>query len=259
VPFTISHAAAVLPLQRIGKTRLPLAALMIGSMSPDFSYFVPGEFSRLATHSLVGLFLFCWPASLAVWILYVRLFEQPTIALLPETWRLRIPQSTRELNFRTLALVSAAIILGAVTHDVWDAFTHAHTAITKAFPVLSAVAFVSHGAHVRWYAILWGLSSILGMVALMIWAWKLLRHGTPALEIHEPRFSLAISNKTRLGAVLLLCASACAFALTAFMTIPEFTLERHLFNLAVGGMTGWALAWFAIAVLINRRARHCRR
>ena len=36
MPFTVSHAAAVLPLQRLG---LPLTALMIGSMAPDFGYF----------------------------------------------------------------------------------------------------------------------------------------------------------------------------------------------------------------------------
>lgn len=255
MPFTISHAAAAIPLHSISKTRLPLAALMIGSMSPDFSYFLPGEISRLATHSFAGLFLFCWPASLVVWLLYVRVFELPTIALLPESWRPRFPPSTRELNFKTLTRVSAAIILGVITHDVWDALTHAHTVITNAFPGLSAVAFVSHGAHVRWYAILWALSSVLGMVALAIWAWRLLHNERPAPVIREPRYSLAISNKVRLGAVLLLCASACAFALTAFVTIPEFTLERRLFNLAIGAMTGWALAWFAISVLINSRAR----
>ena len=132
----------------------------------------------------------------------MRVFEQPTIALLPETWRLRFPPSTRALNFKTLALVSAAIFLGAMTHDVWDAFTHAHTAMTNAFPALSAVAFVSHGARVRWYAILWALSSMFGMVALTIWAWKLLRSANPAPGIRESRYSPPI-NKTRLCAAML--------------------------------------------------------
>ena len=31
MPFTISHAAAALPLRRLGRFNLPLAAVMIGS------------------------------------------------------------------------------------------------------------------------------------------------------------------------------------------------------------------------------------
>src|SRR3982751_3185959 len=46
MPFTVSHAAAVLPLQRFGSHKLPLTALMIGSMAPDFGYFFSREESR---------------------------------------------------------------------------------------------------------------------------------------------------------------------------------------------------------------------
>ena len=49
MPFTISHAAAVLPLK---KSPLPLAALMIGSMSPDFSYFLPMSLANTSWHNL---------------------------------------------------------------------------------------------------------------------------------------------------------------------------------------------------------------
>jgi hypothetical protein len=124
VPFTISHAAAALPLRRLGKFRLPLAAVMIGSMSPDYAYFLPGGFERMETHSIAGLFLFCWPVSLGLWVLFVRVLEPPTIALLPENWRTRFPSSNREMTLRVLALASVAVLLGALTHLVWDAFTH---------------------------------------------------------------------------------------------------------------------------------------
>ena len=38
MPFTASHAAAVLPLLR---TPLPASALGIGGMAPDFPFFLP--------------------------------------------------------------------------------------------------------------------------------------------------------------------------------------------------------------------------
>ncbi|MEE2045837.1 DUF4184 family protein, partial [Nocardiopsis tropica] len=38
MPFTLSHVAAVLPLAR---TRLPPAALVVGSVVPDLPYYLP--------------------------------------------------------------------------------------------------------------------------------------------------------------------------------------------------------------------------
>src|SRR5688572_24898922 len=119
MPFTISHAAAVLPLQRF--TRLPLAALLIGSMSPDFSYFLPWSLDR-TTHSFPALFWFCWPVGLALWILFVRVVETPTLALLPDRWRARFAPSERPFTPSLLVRASIAVILGAVTHITWDAF-----------------------------------------------------------------------------------------------------------------------------------------
>ena len=77
---------------------------MIGSMSPDFAYFLPGDTDRVETHSIAGLFWFCWPISIAFWVLFIRVLEQPTTALLPENWRTRFAPSDREINFTTLYL-----------------------------------------------------------------------------------------------------------------------------------------------------------
>ena len=195
MPFTISHAAAVLPLQ---KTRLPLAALMIGSMSPDFAYFLPGEPLREDTHSIAGIFWFCWPVSVALWLLFVRVLEQPTFALLPDRWRARFAPSDREISFKTLALASAAVMLGAATHILWDSFTHRGTAVVDALPALRAVAFHVHGWRVRWFVVLQHLSSIFGLLALLIWAWRL-----PPIQ-NVPRALPSTSHATRVRALAIL-------------------------------------------------------
>ena len=257
MPFTISHAAAALPLHKLTRTQLPLAALMIGSMSPDFAYFLPGDPDRLVTHNIAGLFWFCWPASLAAWLLFVRVLERPTLALLPQTWQSRITPSTRELNLKAFALASAAVILGAATHIVWDSFTHPISPVVDAFPALRAVAFDIGGMHIRWYALLQHSSSLLGMAALLIWAWRLVRRATPVTAV-RPWHSPSISNKTRVGAVLLLFATSCALALARYEAYPDIGFNRRLFHLAIGGMTGWALAWCAIALSISWRTRAAR-
>ena len=57
MPWTFAHPAAVLPLRKIGRFRLPLAALVVVSIAPDFGYY-SGQF-RLGTfaHSVPGIFL----------------------------------------------------------------------------------------------------------------------------------------------------------------------------------------------------------
>jgi hypothetical protein len=135
VPFTVSHAAAVLPLQRITRGRVPLAAMMIGSMAPDFAYFLPLSMSRMSTHDLDGLFLFCLPAGLAVWLLFVKVLERPTIELLPMPWRERVPRSA-PVTPRALVLASLGIIIGGLTHIAWDSFTHAFTPVSHFLPGL---------------------------------------------------------------------------------------------------------------------------
>ena len=86
MPFTVSHAAAALPV-RLFSRRLPLAALMVGSMAPDFAFFVPFAPYRSSTHSIPGLFWFCLPVGFVVWAVVVRWMEHPTMALLPDAWR----------------------------------------------------------------------------------------------------------------------------------------------------------------------------
>lgn len=123
MPLTFAHPAAVLPLTRL---RLPLSALVVGSVAPDLVYFV-----RLAPrghfgHTLPGLFLFCIPAGLALLWVFDRLLKRPLAELAPASAQRRLNDPLRRSPFdRPLAFVAVAVLLGATTHVLWDAFTHA--------------------------------------------------------------------------------------------------------------------------------------
>src|SRR5688572_18923373 len=123
MPFTVSHAAAALPLQALGNFRLPLAALMVGSLSPDFAYFVPDPWSDFQSHTLRGVFTFCLPAGLVAWLFFVCVLERRTLAFLPDAWRCRMAPSAK-LSPRSLVLAAVGVVMGAFTHLAWDAFTH---------------------------------------------------------------------------------------------------------------------------------------
>lgn len=251
VPFTISHAAAVLPLQRTGISRLPLAALMIGSMSPDFAYFLPAVLNRASSHDLEGIFLFCLPVGLALWLLFARLIERPTIELLPSPWRERVPRSDATFSPRVLALASLAVVLGALTHVAWDAFTHAGTPVTNAFAFFNAEVFQAGNRPVHVYRVLQYLSSVIGLMALAWWAWNLRR---APLATQAPTRS-SLPDRLRIAALLAVVIASAASASLGYLRNLHSPFEARVFHLLIGGMTGWGLAWLAIALWIGSRWR----
>ncbi|MDN3296740.1 DUF4184 family protein [Streptomyces ficellus] len=183
MPFTLSHAAAVLPgIRRTGTARGPLvaSALVMGSLSPDMTYFadtaIPGAmlFGDV-THSLVGILTVDTVIAavlVAVWLMV----REPLLALVPGRWQRRVHALVRGRAWRerhpaaraVWFYVSAAI--GAATHVVWDLFTHADRWGTKVLPVLGEVVA---GFPVYLYAQYGG--SALALVALVWFAGGALR------------------------------------------------------------------------------------
>ncbi|MEU1280562.1 DUF4184 family protein [Streptomyces sp. NPDC005805] len=150
MPFTLSHAAAVLPaLRRDGTARGPLLAsgLVLGSIAPDMTYFAASvapaamEFGEV-THGLPGV-LTVDAAVAGVLLLLWLLVRGPLVALLPAAVRARTHPVLRgdggwrgrgPWAFVWRFWLSAS--LGAATHVVWDAFTHFDRWGVRLFPVL---------------------------------------------------------------------------------------------------------------------------
>jgi hypothetical protein len=240
VPFTVSHAAAVLPLHRLGRHQLPMSALMIGSMAPDFGYFFSVALSRQLTHSFSGLFLFALPAGLFVWLFFVHILEKTTITLLPDAWHARFAR-TEAVTPVLIARAAIAIVLGALTHLLWDAFTHRGTFATDAIPAL-----LSPTPGLRWfplYHFLHGLSSVVGLVLLVMWARHLRRQ--PAKALIRP---FVISERARIIAIRLLGFFSLASALVCWLPYAHSRYDAQLFFAAVGLMSGFFVAWCVIAV-----------
>jgi hypothetical protein len=247
MPFTVSHAAAVLPLQRLGKHRLPLTALMIGSMAPDFGYFFSHDASRQLTHSFAGLFMFALPAGLLVWLFYVAMLEKATITLLSDRWHTRFAH-TDAITASLVARAAGAIVLGAATHILWDAFTHRGTFVSDWFPAMLAP---TPGA--RWlpvYHLLHGMSSLVGLAILVNWARHL--HRQPAKSLIRP---YEISERARIAALWLLLGASLAGAVLHWLPYVDAYYAPQLFALAVGSTSGFFIAWCCIAIGFWVRAR----
>jgi hypothetical protein len=126
VPFTGSHPAVVLPLLR---TPLPASALVLGSMAPDLPYYLPVPFPW-PTHGAVAVVTVDLLLGGLAWALWHGLLSAPALATAPGPLRDRVAGTvplglaSRLASVRRVALLVAALVVGAASHVLVDEFTH---------------------------------------------------------------------------------------------------------------------------------------
>ncbi|HEX8246031.1 MAG TPA: DUF4184 family protein, partial [Longimicrobium sp.] len=135
MPITPAHAAAAWPLHRAWR-RLPLAALVIGTFSPDLEYVLRLEPRGKFGHSPLGLLVFCVPVTLAVWWAWRALVRPALVPLLPSGPRAALESPSPGRRTDVLPLAVFAALLGAATHVLWDGFTHDTGWAVAMFPAL---------------------------------------------------------------------------------------------------------------------------
>jgi hypothetical protein len=200
LPFTLSHAAAVLPAVRgdgTGRGRLVPAVLVAGSFSPDLTYYAASFLSGAmefgdVTHSFPGVFtvdvVIAW-ALVGVWLLV----REPLVALLPRARQgraavlLRCGTPRARVGPSLAAWWYVSAVLGALTHVVWDEFTHLDRWGMRMFPVLGREIA---GSPLYWY-LQYGGSAVAAVVIAVFLARALRRAprgeplGVPALSVRD--------------------------------------------------------------------------
>ena len=133
MPFTGAHPLAITPLLRIRS--LDATALVIGSMAPDFEYFAHGEEAGSFGHTLLGLVLWCLPVTAALGLAWHHVVKWPLIVASPDPIARRV---ARQAPWKPGPLAIVGALIGAASHDVWDAFTHADGFVVRRWDDLRA-------------------------------------------------------------------------------------------------------------------------
>lgn len=172
MPFTVSHAAVAAPLARRG---LILSAVVMGSMAPDFQYFLTLTVGVRGWHVFPGLFIYAFPTALAFLWLFHRVLKQPLLRLVPEAHRVRLAQLNLDfpfLPFRRIALIVISTLLGLFSHVCLDAFTHRDGIVVQLLPVFQTPLFPNSSMNLAICDLLQGVSTLILSVFLLAQYWR---------------------------------------------------------------------------------------
>lgn len=178
MPFSFAHPVAVLPIKHKWKKQFDLTGLVLGSIAPDFEYFIKFKPEALIGHGLTGFLLLNLPLCIVFAFLFHRVIKKPLITCLPKpfdkgykylaekVWKIR--------GFKELLIFIYSSLIGMLTHVFWDAFTHENGRFVVWFPVLAReVEFMEYSIPI--YKFLQHGSTLIGGLAILIFILRLRR------------------------------------------------------------------------------------
>jgi len=131
MPFTFSHPAIVLPLEKFSGKWLSMTGLIIGSITPDFEYFIRMKIQSDYSHTIFGALWFNLPLGIFLCFVFHEIVIKELIENLPKSFQMRL-HKLKEHNWniyfqKNWMIVCLSILIGAYSHILWDAFTHPNT------------------------------------------------------------------------------------------------------------------------------------
>jgi hypothetical protein len=262
MPFAISHTAAVLPLGRQLRRMKLLSAAVIGSMVPDFSVFLPLRMSRYETHSLEALFTFCLPIGLICYWAFQLHIKPATLQLMPDRlydlWRDE-GESAPVASWRQWLLAAIGIVFGALTHLVWDGFTHTGGRGVALLSMFDDVRIELFDMNMSWYRAAQHVSSVIGLLFVMFFFWRTIA----AAAVHDFTQPRLFDKRQRHLWFYLYAGVA---ALSAAILAPAMVARAHRIGtlgivaegLAVASMWGIVISLVLVSVPIRSKLKRYR-
>ena len=176
MPFTFAHPAIVLPLASLQKKWFSITGLILGSVIPDFEYFLRLKVQSQYSHTISGVFWFDIPLALFVALIFHNIVRRDLFDNLPLLLKSRF-QKYNQLNWnkyfiQNWLIVVYSIVLGAFSHILWDSFTHKDGYFVQNIIILS-YNFNFIGMTIPYYKILQHCSTLMGLIIIFYFIIKL--------------------------------------------------------------------------------------
>ena len=170
MPFTFSHPAIVLPLTYLSRKWYSLTGLVIGSLTPDFEYFLRMKVQSNYSHTLSGAFWFDLPLGILLAFIFHDIVRNKLFDNLPTFLNSRL-LAFKDFNWnkyfkKNWFVVVVSIIIGTLSHIFWDSFTHDSGFFVQTIPSLKSKINVL-GIQLPVFKILQHGSTIIGGVVII--------------------------------------------------------------------------------------------
>ena len=148
----------------------------MGSMTPDFEYFIRIRDYSKYSHTLSGAVWFDIPLGMALLFLFHNLVRNPLIEYLPFSLNVRF-SALQKFNWNkyfndNIIVVIFSLFIGILSHIFWDSFTHDSGYFAQAIPFLrreyNVLNYNITGANIFQY-----LGSLLGAIAIILFIAKM--------------------------------------------------------------------------------------
>jgi hypothetical protein len=170
MPFTFAHPAIVLPFNYGSKRFVSITGLIIGSLTPDFEYFLRMKVMSIYSHTLFGMFWYDLPLAVLLTFVFHNIVRNPLINYLPGCLAKRLFIYTDFNWIKRFSdhwlVVLASILIGIASHLLWDSFTHEHGFFTDHISFLRTLVY-----SIPLYKIFQHGSTIAGTI-IIVWSLK---------------------------------------------------------------------------------------
>ncbi len=236
MPFTFAHPAIILPFTYLPKRWFSITGLIIGSMTPDFEYFIRMNVQSIYSHTFCGVFWFDLPLGILLAFIFHNIIRNRLYENLPLFLKSRFSEFS-SFNFNSYfkkkwLVVVISVLIGAFSHILWDNFTHETGYFVSILPSLSEIVSL-FGHQIPIYKILQHGSILVGGVVIIIavlnmekdtnikptinlkyWMWV----ATICILILVTRFAVGLNYKLY-GQVIVTAISAFLIALIVTPTV----------------------------------------
>jgi hypothetical protein len=240
MPFTLAHAAAVLPFANANRWRLSAIALVFGAFSPDLAYAF--GIARSISHVPAGLLPVCLPLTIGG-VLWAEVVLLPFLrAIVPAglgvDWPRLFVSSGLPRSVSAWMIIVVSALIGAGTHMLWDGLTHPGWWPTTLLYPDTTFSFLGSDYHVAW--LYWGGSTAVG--GTIIYMYLIRRFPGPMKPL---------GGDTRFFTALLWMSAGSVLLGLAWAVLVRGTLARGTFS---GASTFLILVSLTILSLVHRSA-----
>jgi membrane-bound metal-dependent hydrolase YbcI (DUF457 family) len=224
--------------------------LVVGTLAPDFEYFLRFGPSSGFGHTLLGALVLTLPLALIFLWLFHRYVKAPLASIFPQSLERRLASylgSFRFFGLSRFGLIVISILVGIATHLLWDSFTHGGMWLYQHWSFLRGSSTVPILGSIQTTTLLQHCSTILGFGALTVWF--LYWYRTAPVSDQLP--ARQNSTKRKIAAITLVSGFAVIAGLYRGIERTGWPDSRHTLQIfaADAVVTSLAMIWWQLVVI----------